>query len=247
MLMMIRMMLCGLVLLVTACVPHTTTLRSVADPPAELKVQAQATIEVAPDQLQLHLGVVTHAAEAQTALDDNNRRMTALIERLRRLGIHDDDLATGQFQVRPEWSLPPRPTPANWQREIIGYRVTNELSVTTARLELAGRLLTLAQRAGANQIGGLQFSLADPEEVRQRAIDAATVRARQRARTLATAAGVTLGPVRSLTLEAENGGRVPRIMLAEARSANGDAVPLAAGKISVAARVIMVFAVSTDR
>ena len=241
--MMIRMLLGSLlVLLVNGCVPPATAIRPAQEPPAELKVQAQAEIEVPPDQLQLRLGVVTHAPDAEAALAENNRRMEALMNRLQELGLAGTDLVTGQFQVRPEWSLPPRPTPANWQREIVGYRVTNELDVSTARLELAGRLLTLAQRAGANQIGGLQFSLADPEEVRQQAIDAATARARQRARTLAAAAGVTLGPVRSLILEPEESGFTPRIMLAEARSGNGDAVPLAAGTIPVSARVTMVFA-----
>jgi len=203
-------------------------------------VQADGQVKVNPDQLQMKLGVVTEAAEAGLALEQNNQRMAAVMQMLAEIGIGAEEMATGQFQIRPEWSRPPRPTPANWQREIVGYRVSNELVVTSTQVDLAGKLLGLAQQAGANQIGGLQFDLADPTAAQQRAIEIATKKALRKAQAMAAAADVTLGEVQSLSLNS-TGGAQPNFMLAEARAASADAVPVATGKVEVGASVTVVY------
>ena len=131
---------CSLLLLIplVACTPQSLNFSTVNQQLPQLTVQADATVEVLPDQLQLRLGVVTEAENANQALSEKNQRMAAVMQMLEGIGIPLDEMKTGQFQVRPEWSVPPRPTPANWQREIVGYRVSNELLIETARVELAG-------------------------------------------------------------------------------------------------------------
>lgn len=223
----------------TAVVPPAPTVPST---PAQLQVRGEGKVEVVPDQLQMRLGVVTQAADADQAMVENNQRMAAVMKMLDEIGIARENMATGQFQVRPEWSLPPRPTPANWEREIIGYRISNDLLISTTRVELAGRLLAVAQKAGANQVGGLQFSLADPEAHRQEAIRIATRKAVREAETLASAAGVQLGRVISLNLDSSRGMPQPQLMMAEARTASADSVPIAAGKVEVSASVSLIYA-----
>lgn len=244
-----------LVLLLSSCAPQgyavptaaVATAEPTAEPtavpsdPARLTVRGEGNIEVAPDLLQLRLGVLTHQPSADAALAENSRRMAAIMAQLAAIGIATDEMATGQFQVRPEWSLPPRPTPANWQRKIVGYRVINELLIATPRVELAGRLLTTSQQAGANQIGGLQFTLADPADARQQAIARATKNALRQAETMATAAGVKLGAIKSMSLDSPGGRPQPQLMVAEARMASADSVPVAAGKVEISAAVTMVF------
>ncbi len=230
-----------LVLLVAGCGPRTFNYGALQAALPQLVVQAEGQVEANPDQLQLRLGVVTEAAEAGAALEQNNQRMTAVMQMLQEVGISADEMATGQFQIRPEWSRPPRPTPANWQREIIGYRVNNELLVTTIQVDLAGKLFGLAQQAGANQIGGLQFGLADPTAHRQKAIEIATAKAIRKARTMAAAAGVELGAVQSISLGSSGAGPQPKMLMAEARMASADAVPVATGKVEVSAAVTIVY------
>ncbi|PLX97943.1 MAG: hypothetical protein C0622_12135 [Desulfuromonas sp.] len=207
----------------------------------QLRVQAEATVKALPDLLRLRLGVVTTAVDAGQALADNNQRMGQLMALLEELGISGDELATGQFQIRPEWSLPPRPTPANWQREIVGYRVENELQVETPKVELAGKLLGLAQRAGANQVGNLQFDLADPESYRQEAITLATQKAVAKAQTLAAAAGTELGEIISISLDSPTVMYRSGMVDAEVRMATAQAVPVVADKVEVSAGVTMVY------
>ncbi len=207
----------------------------------QLTVQAEARLEVIPDQLRLRLGIVTEAAEAAEAVRDNNRRMSTLMMALDELGLDREDLATGQFQITPQWSQPPRPTPANWQREIVGYRVNNDLWVATNDIDLAGELLEMAYKSGVNQVGNLQFSVADPEHHHQQAMAVATRKALEQARVLAAGAGVELGRVLSISLDpaVSYGGVQP--LMAEVRLAAVDTVPITPGKVEVKAGVVVVF------
>ena len=233
-----------LIFLLSSCGPQTynySTINPVNTALPQLAVQADATVKTPPDLLQMRLGVVTKAKNAGQALAENNHQMSTVMLRLEELGIVRDEMATGQFQIRPEWSLPPRPTPATWQRQIVGYQVNNELLVATTKVELAGKLLGLAQQAGANQIGGLRFSLADPELYRQQAITQATRKAIRKAQTLAAAAGTGLGEIISLTLDSPDRTGGSKLMMAEARTATVDTVPVVAGKVEVHAGVTIVY------
>lgn len=242
-------LLLTLLTLLVGCGPKTFNYGGMSNSFPELIVQAEGQVKAKPDQLQMRLGVLTEAETADAALEQNTQRMTAVMQMLKEIGIGADEMATGQFQIRPEWSRPPRPTPANWQRQIIGYQVTNELQVTTSQIALAGKLLSLAQRAGANQIGGLQFGLADPTTERQRAIEVATAKAIRKAQTMAAAAGVTLGELQSISLNGGNSGGMQPMMLAEARMASAEAapVPVAAGSIDITAAVTLVYRLQQAR
>lgn len=229
------------VALLAGCGPKTFHYGAQQTALPQLAVQAEGQVMVNPDQMQLRLGVVTEAETTAEALKQNNQRMAAIMQMLEEIGITAAELATGQFQIQPEWSRPPRPTPANWQREIIGYRVSNELLVTSTQIELAGKLFSLGQQAGANQVGGLQFGLADPTAHQQKAIEEATLKAIRKAQTMATAAGVKLGAVQSISLGSDVSGGQPRLMMAEARTASVEAVPVTAGKVEVSAVVKMIY------
>lgn len=215
-------------------------------PYARLAVHDEAKVEVPPDQLRMRLSVVTSNADSDLAMEENNQQMNGLIDVLQGLGLSAEDYRTGQFQTRPEWSRPPRPAPANWQRSIVGYTVSNELLIKTEQVALAGKLLAAAQHAGANQIGGLTFALAEPADHREAAIALATRRALQKARILAEAAGVELGSIQSLTLDqAVTPGPLPRMeMMASKSGAAADAVPVNAGNVEVRAGVTVVFRIA---
>jgi uncharacterized protein YggE len=237
-----------LLFLLSACMPHpfhperslVATIPGQA--PQQLRLQAEGRVEATPDQLRLRLGVITEAGDAGQAVSENNQRMTGVMAMLAELGLDRKDLATGQFQIQPQWSQPPRPTPANWQREIIGYRVSNDLWVRTTRIELAGQLLGLAHQAGVNQVGNLQFTLADQDHYQQQAMTLATRKALEQAQVLATAAGAELGDILSLTLDTPGGFSSPAPLMAEARMmAASDVVPITPGNVDIQATVTVIF------
>ncbi len=231
-------------LLLAGCLPQHHL--AAQKPASQLIVRGEATIKVKPDQVEMSLEAVTSAASADEALATNADAVVQLRQLLEIEGLSHEDYRTGQFSIQPQWSRPPRPAPAAWAPEIIGYRVRNSLLVTTAKIELAGRLLALAQQAGVNKVGNLRFSLADPEEASRQAIAAATAKARLRAATLAQAAGVKLGKLIEARVEETAAGRQPRLMMAEASLARSavNNVPISAGEVEVKAAVVLSYALA---
>jgi len=76
--------------------------------------------------------------------------------------------------------------------------VNNTVTVTVRDLENVGSVLDAAVQAGANNINGIQFDIADREAAQQQAMTAAMENAQARAEVLAESAGVQLGDILSL-------------------------------------------------
>lgn len=217
---------------------------------AKLLVKGGATWEIEPDQLALSLGVVTQADTAESALQANNQKMTSVIAALEKAGLTKDDYKTGRFSIQPVWSRPPHNpdhTPdADWKPSIVGYSVTNTLSVKTPKLNLAAEILDSAGKAGANTIDNVAFGLKEPEQHRSEVIAKAAANAMGQARDLAKATHQRLVRLLEVTLdEGRVGLNLPRAGLFMAKSGgNGDELPINPGKIEVSANVSLVYEIA---
>ena len=138
-------------LLLAGCPPQHH--RAAQKKASHLSVRGEATLKLKPDQVEMSLEAVTMAGSADEALAANSEAVVRLQQLLETEGLSREDYRTGQFSIQPQWSRPPRPAPANWAPEITGYRVSNSLQLKTSKIELAGRLLALAQQAQENQTG----------------------------------------------------------------------------------------------
>ena len=206
-----------------------------ADPMAHvIAVSGQGQASGVPDQAQLAAGVTTVAASADAALAENARKMTAVFDALKRLGVPDKAIQTSNFSVQPQYA-----DTANGARQrITGYLVSNQVDVTLDDTKKLGPALDTLIGAGANQINSVSFSIRDSEALMQAARKAAIADARKRANTYADAAGVSLGGVVSIQ---ENGNvNIPLMAYADLARAR-IATPTAAGEESVTASVSMVF------
>ncbi len=208
----------------------------------KLTVRGAAELHKPADRLLLHVGVVTEDPAATTALQENSRRMEAVINALEKAGLSEQEYETGRFSVRPVYSRRPRNASPEWHPQITGYEVTNSLSVRTKKLELAGRLIEAANGAGANSID-VNFDLADPRTHRAEAIATATANAKADGATLAQSAGVRL--IRMLLINLDQAGWRPPVPrrsrgMAMAESA-AVAPPIRPGEVTVTAAVTIVY------
>src|SRR4029453_14672495 len=121
-------------------------------------------------------------------------------------GIPENPIQTSNFSVQPQYA-PFRQENPEPQR-IIGYQVSNNVTVTVDDLTKVGPTLDALVRSGANQLGGIQFMVADTKPLAERARTLAVADGSAKARTLAMAAGVTLGPLMSIQ-ETMVGGPIP--------------------------------------
>ena len=125
----------------------------------------------------------------------------------------------------------------NTPRRLTGYQVNNDVTVRLEDVAKLGSALDALVAAGANQINGVSFSIQNSAPLLEKARADAVADARTRAETYAKAAGVTLGPILSIS---EGGTETPpRPMFRVA------AIPaetrIAPGEQSVTADVTMVW------
>jgi uncharacterized protein YggE len=190
--------------------------------PRTISVSGEGEASGKPDQARLSAGVVTQAPTAAAALTANTAAMNRVFAALKALGIPDNKIQTSNFSVQPQY--PPYRPDGTEQRNIVGYQVSNQVSVTVDDLAKLGSALDALVRSGANQLGGVSFAIADPK-----------------ARTLAGAAGVTLGPLLAIQ-EGTSFRPVPMYAL-RAEAAAPAPPPIAIGEASVTVNVTMTYAI----
>lgn len=208
------------------------------DARATLSVSGQGDHQAAPDMALIRVGVVTQAKTAKAALASNSAKMREATQTLKAAGIASRDLQTSNLSLQPLWSS--RSSNSGSPPVITGFSARNTLSVRVRDLEKLGRVLDATIGAGANEFNGLSFLLSDPVPAADAARAAAVADALRKARVLADAAGVTLGPILSIS---ESGGRPRPVAMEMARASLADAVPIEAGEVSVGASVSIVFAI----
>lgn len=177
-----------------------------AEMPRTVSVSGTGQINSAPDMALLTLGVETQAADAGTALSQNNEQMAALIETLTGNGIATEDVQTQAVRLQPQYAQPSvqseiqpaQPPTGTVTAEITGYIATNTVKVTVRDITTLGTLIDGAVQAGSNQIYGVDFTLSDPTAALDEARAAAWQDAQHKAEQLAELAGTTLGDVLSI-------------------------------------------------
>jgi uncharacterized protein YggE len=204
-----------------------------------MNVTAIAEVRAVPDRAVLQLGVETEGSNAQTAMAQNNALMSQVVQALRQVGIPESNLQTSYITLSPVYSNPPPrdpPTPP----QLIGFRASNVLAAELTDLTKVGPAIDAGVTAGANQLQGISFRLADEQPYRLQALRAAGARARAKADALAAGLGVTISYVESAS-EAEF--QVVPVERGAAPAADGASTPVLPGEVIVRAQVQVRFAV----
>jgi uncharacterized protein YggE len=198
-------------------------------------VSGEAQLEAPPDLVIINLGVVTQAKTVGEARTQNAERMDAVAGAIKRLGVPPAQIATTRFSVTPQYDYQERRSPPR----ILGYSVSNQLTVRQEDLDKVSEVLDAALQAGANDVGSVTFTLKEPGKLKLAAYEEAVRDAQSRAQALARAAGVQLGKIYVLR---ESGGMPVPVrsefrMMAMAESADQKATPMEPGEVNVQVRV----------
>ena len=117
-----------------------------ASNPRAITVNGTATVSSVPHEAQFTLGVSATAKTAVSATSANAAEMTRVIAVLKSNGVAPADIQTAQI------SLSPNENEAG--TKVIGYTVTNNVTVNIRDLTKAGATIDAAVNAGANQVDG---------------------------------------------------------------------------------------------
>ena len=179
-----------------------TATRALADetPPHTIAVSGEAELLLPPDYASIELGVVTQAPLVGDALADNSARMTRVIAAMKALGIADKDIQTSKFLIQPKFEPLPQGQYGDEDfRTIVGYYISNKVTVTLKDLSKVAKIIDASVTAGANASGTVTFGVngltARFDDARQKAVEAAY----HKADVLTRAAHLHLGPAISIT------------------------------------------------
>jgi hypothetical protein len=180
-----------------------------------ITVNGTGTVETAPDEALLNLAVNTHAPTADQAATYNANTMSQVIQAILGLsslnpGITKDDITTTDYSLTPVYSqanscltVSPQPsiTCTTTTQQLIGYAVRNAIQVTVKDMTSIGKVLDAATQSGVNEIGGITFTFTNDTytNLQKQALQQAIQDASNQAQTLATALGVQITGVVSVT------------------------------------------------
>jgi len=203
---------------------------------SSIRVTGDARVTTKPDRVQIDIGVITRAVQAQEAAAQNARQTEGVLGSLRKAGGAAALLKTVSYSLSPTYKYHPN----GEEPTLTGYTAANVVQVTLDDLARIGAVIDAATQAGANQVQGIQFMLRDQDAVRAEALRQAAVSARAKAEVLAAA--LQLKIVRVLNVE-ENSPRVMpmRTYMGSARSsaAAAAATPVESGTLDVTADVML--------
>jgi uncharacterized protein len=177
-----------------------------------LDVSARGESRVVPDVAIINAGVVTQAADAQTAMRDNAQRMNRVIAALKAAGVADKDVQTSSVNLSPQYRYAENQAPI-----ITGYQANNQVTVRFRDVGKSGAVLDALVKQGVNQINGPNLVVDEPAKALDAARIAAMKDARARAELYAKAAGMNVKRIVSIS-EANDYNPGPVPMMARAAS-----------------------------
>lgn len=198
---------------------------------ATVSVSGHGQVNVAPDTASVTIGVDIIKPTLSEAQSEAATQASSVIEALGAAGIASEDIQTSFFSVNilRDYSENADPT------LITGFEVINQLQVTVRDTETLGDLLDAVVNAGANSIYGVTFYVDDQTAAASEARGMAVEDARRKAEELATAAGMTLGPVVAISE-----GTVPIVSPMYARGGGGMAMDAAATPVETGSTTVAV-------
>lgn len=175
-----------------------------------LSVSAQAESRRVPDVALISAGVVTQAADGNSAMRQNAEQMAGVMAAIKAAGIAERDIQTSGISLNPQYRYVENEAP-----RITGYQATNTVNLKVRDIAKLGKVLDALAAQGANQINGPTFQIDQPEPLYDEARLAALKKARDRAETYAKALNLQVRRIVSIS-EGGGGGFRPVPMMAMA-------------------------------
>ena len=164
-------------------------------------VTGSGIVEVENKEAKLVLSVVSRNEDVVVSSEENAKKMSEVINAVLNAGVGRDSIYTTDYSIRQERI---HPMPNSRKPAEIQYVVSNRINVTVKNVETTGKIIDAAIKAGANQMNSLSYSAGNTADAEKQARILAIRDAEQKAVTLVSTSGLTLGQILSI-MEREGG------------------------------------------
>ena len=207
-----------------------------------ISVDGMGKVTASPDIAVVNLGVTSDGKTVKDVQTQNTKKMNEIIAALKTMDVDAKDIQTSNYSIYPKYDY------ANGRQDIIGYTVSQNVTVKVRNLDKTGDILSKAGELGMNQKSGVDFTIDDPKALQAQARDKAIDDAKQKAQVLVDKLGLTLVKVVTFTEGSQN-APVPLPMMKSADmgiGGGGGSVPspsIQSGSLDVISNVSVTFEV----
>lgn len=153
-----------------------------------------------PDVASFSFSVVEEGKTVKVAQDAATKKINAILEAVKALGVEEKDIKTTGYNSYPKYDYSYPQVCTNGycppgKQILTGYEVSQSITVKIRKTDDAGTVLTKVGDLGASNISGLDFIVDDLETVKDQARDKAVADAKAKAKVLSKTLGVRLNKV----------------------------------------------------
>ena len=206
--------------------------------PTTITLTASGSVSAAPDKATISFGVVTQGKTASDAMKANNVRMNQVMAALKAAGIDAKDIQTSSLNLNPQYTYVDNQPP-----KLNGYQAQDQVSVRVNDLSKTGPVIDAVIAAGVNQVDSIDFGLKNDGAATDQARQQAVTTLMQRAQLYATAFGLKVKRVVTIS-EGGPAIQAPRPMMFAKSGVGGvmdDATPVANGQLELSVDVTATF------
>lgn len=213
-------------------------------PRKTIEISATEKVEVPAEMATMKIGYQNQASTKDAAYAENTRSANKVIQALLDAGVPKEAIETESLNLARDedryGSKPQQPATYSASQEWVIHSTASA----------AQKIVDVAVAAGANQIESVDWTVADPQKLDDRAYAAALARAKTVAEQTAAQTGVKLGAIISIANSATLGNRFTRVdkqlmtVQVEAAKLARPMLQLQPGKVEREASVTITYAIA---
>ncbi|MBD79937.1 MAG: hypothetical protein CL840_13575 [Crocinitomicaceae bacterium] len=159
-----------------------------------IEVMGTSEMSIAPNQVVFNITVVSKDAEFSKTLDNLNVQVNKLKEALVKAGIMDNDVKTLSYNIHEEYNY------EGGQRKLNGHKAIHSMQVKSEMTDERMKAVYNAIRESGVEVQmNMSFTISNTYEYKSELMVLAVNDAKQKAQTLALAAGVELDGIKKIS------------------------------------------------
>ncbi len=182
--------------------------------PTQISVSGEGKIFATPDIATFSFGIESKEADAETAQNKSAEVTKAILAYLKESGVEDKDVKTDYYNFMPRYEYPQVVCtqwgcPSQGEPKLIGYQVSQSITVKVRDTKKAGELVSGVGSKGAINVSSLSFTIDDKDALKAEAREKAIADAKENAKKLADDLGVRLTRMTGYWEDESNGYPMP--------------------------------------
>jgi len=204
-------------------------------------VSGDSIVQAQPDTAILNISVVTQAKQALEAQQQNAVKSDAVVRALKAAVGSGAEVKTSGYSLQPQRVYKEGQPP-----NISGYEARNSVTITLSDLSKVGAVIDAAGQAGANDVGGISFTLRQDRPAKDSALKEATREAVSKAQVIAQALGGKVTRIVEVQEEGFQRPPQPVYQVDTFMKRDNASTPVEVGSLEISSRVQLTAEIETN-